>query len=845
MIGHYESRLVKLISPINNEIFSLELNGDETELRELISTILNLPSYSIKGIRDCYGNYYTLSSAIKNPHLTSEFSSFYVIVIANNISLPHSKESSSRYKPQVGSSLLPLNAISPIRNGVSSNEGNSHSIMEQCMKLAFNLNKEKLIDDKNYDKLKRMIIEENEDIISLFTLYLKHGNDIKVLSSQVLSIIGGKNDGFNRDENISFTSVLDSIEEQFESKNDVNLLRKLLLCDNKQIISVMDQYESDGDQKKLVNSLNGVLDKYRARLSENPPFNSQTSILDLKVNESRNSFEHKKQEKGEKENKKVEKIEKKIHKIISSQSDIVRFDICELIKIEMNFLNADQKKTLFNDVLKVKEPSSVNEEAIGRLSRYYEKKLYKEFLSNLSQKEVEIYNALVEGNDYNLVDLMKEYENNKSLSDFQNKMKEYIEEVIKEQIKRFKKEENEDEEEAEAEDNDEEEENESNESSGSSSINQESDDEKNSEKSGESSEHIVTEEKKKLNENNIINLCAAESKEASRHSTERSVNKKLNDFIKVINSMSFSEENKKQILDMLTNKNEKMLKIFENFQKNKLSLKKKVLLDVIEGAKKEPSSSQSPTTSQGFKNKMDSIMSKGTINKNQYNFLIHRFNQKDEMLCSFWEVYCQYKDEEDFLDNIEIFIKKYQNLISKFTEENSKRSSVSQTPSAKSQSKKYSDSLSAYKANLSKIIKSKGRYNTKSKQKELIDLLIKENLIPPTSREILYTKIDNEEQVITSAFEVFSVTLNHIDFAETVNLSVKSPEDGEDKYISILEEILREGHFGEKDKAIVRRELNNKNEMLMSILESFDKDDIDDSIETLQAFIGKAKHLKG
>lgn len=844
MIGHYESRLVKLISPINNEIFSLELNGDEIELRELISTILNLPPHSIKGLRDCFGNYYTLSSAIKNPHLTSEFSSFYVIVVANNISLPHTKESSSRYKPQINSPLLPINGISPIRNGASSNETNSHSILEQCMKLAFKLNKSKLIDDKNYDKLKRMIIEENEEIISLFSLYLKHGNDMKALASQVLNIIGGKNDGFNRDENISFTSVLDSIEEQFESKSDVNLLRKLLLCDNKQIISVMDQYESDGDQKKLVNSLNGVLGKYRARLSENRPFNSQTSILDLKVNESPDSSDNKKQEKEkekeEKENKKIEKIEKKINKILSSQSDIVRFDICELIKIEIKFLNIDQKKTLFNDVIKVKESSSINEEVIGRLSRYYEKKLYKEFLSNLSQKEVEIYNALVEGNDYNLVDLLKEYENNKSLSDFQNKIKEYIEEVIKEQMKHYNKEENDDEED-EVEDDDEEEENDSNESNDSSSINQESDDEK---KSEESSEHIVTKNKKKLNENNIINLCAPESKEESRHSTERSVNKKLNDFIKVINSMAFSEENKKQILDMLSNKNEKMLKIFENYQKNKLSLKKKVLLDVIGDSKKETPSSQSPGTVRGFKTIMDKIMYQGIIKKNEYNFLMYRFNQKDEMLCSVWEVYCNGKDEEDFIDNIEIFIKKYQNLITKFAGENNSKQS-SQTPSVKSQAKKSSGSLSTYKANLSKIIKSKGKYNTKPKQKELIDLLIRKNLIPSTSKEILYSKIDNEEQVIISAFEVFSVTLNHIDFAETVNLSVKSPEEGDDKYSYILEVILKEGNFSEKDKEIVRKELSNNNEMLMSILESFDKDDIDDSIETLQTFIGKVKHLKG
>ena len=491
-------------------------------------------------------------------------------------------------------------------------------------------------------------------------------------------------------------------------------------------------------------------------------------------------------------------------------------------------------------MIKVKESSSINEEVIGRLSRYYEKKLYKEFLSNLSQKEVEIYNALVEGNDYNLVDLLKEYENNKSLSDFQNKIKEYIEEVIKEQMKHYNKEENDDEED-EVEDDDEEEENDSNESNDSSSINQESEDEK---KSEESSEHIVTKNKKKLNENNIINLCAPESKEESRHSTERSVNKKLNDFIKVINSMAFSEENKKQILDMLSNKNEKMLKIFENYQKNKLSLKKKVLLDVIGDSKKETPSSQSPGTAIGFKTIMDKIMYQGIIKKNEYNFLMYRFNQKDEMLCSVWEVYCNGKDEEDFIDNIEIFIKKYQNLITKFAGENNSKQS-SQTPSVKSQAKKSSGSLSTYKANLSKIIKSKGKYNTKPKQKELIDLLIRKNLIPSTSKEILYSKIDNEEQVIISAFEVFSVTLNHIDFAETVNLSVKSPEEGDDKYSYILEVILKEGNFSEKDKEIVRKELSNNNEMLMSILESFDKDDIDDSIETLQTFIGKVKHLKG
>ena len=38
----------------------------------------------LKRIRNLYGNYYTLSSVIKNTHLTSEYSLFYFIVLKDN-----------------------------------------------------------------------------------------------------------------------------------------------------------------------------------------------------------------------------------------------------------------------------------------------------------------------------------------------------------------------------------------------------------------------------------------------------------------------------------------------------------------------------------------------------------------------------------------------------------------------------------------------------------------------------------------------------------------------------------------------------------------------------------------
>ena len=133
------------------------------------------------------------------------------------------------------------------------------------------------------------------------------------------------------------------------------------------------------------------------------------------------------------------------------------------------------------------------------------------------------------------------------------------------------------------------------------------------------------------------------------------------------------------------------------------------------------------------------MKNKGLIDDKVYNFIISRYNDKDEMLCSFWEVYSDDNDEDDFIDNIEIFIKKYQNLIDKFTNEGS---------------------------------------------------------------------------------------------------------SGGDKLKKVLDQLLKEGNFDAKDKEIALREYEKQNAMLMSILESLDPDDVEDSIDTLRTLIKKMKHVK-
>ena len=57
--------------------------------------------------------------------------------------------------------------------------------------------------------------------------------------------------------------------------------------------------------------------------------------------------------------------------------------------------------------------------------------------------------------------------------------------------------------------------------------------------------------------------------------------RKLNEFMKVINGMAFEENDKSRILQLINEKNEEIMKIYQKFQKNKMSLTKKVLLNLL------------------------------------------------------------------------------------------------------------------------------------------------------------------------------------------------------------------------------------------------------------------------
>jgi hypothetical protein len=57
------------------------LNGKEEEMRELLGTILEINPKSIKGLRDSFNNYYTISSAVKSPLLNTDPYNYCTVII--------------------------------------------------------------------------------------------------------------------------------------------------------------------------------------------------------------------------------------------------------------------------------------------------------------------------------------------------------------------------------------------------------------------------------------------------------------------------------------------------------------------------------------------------------------------------------------------------------------------------------------------------------------------------------------------------------------------------------------------------------------------------------------------
>ena len=434
----YDNRIVKLISPINNEILKIDLSGDENELKDLIGSIINVTPSSIKGLKDNFGNYYTISSAIKSPFLKFNSNSLFLIVLNNNYhNLNYSPLNNDKFKKKSFFDTINNNYNDNIKKDLNiPNNKSSDNIMKNKtfvnnkynnikkqnstnlindinIQIASQLLKEKYIDQKMYNQLKQFILEENPEILTLFKLYNLHGKNLNKLSKQIKPVLDGILESSRKkqnDENLNllYNQILDSLENEIKSKNDIALLRRLLICDNQQIIKVMENYKNDNDKNILLDNLKIILKKFRGRFSV--PNNNQITSNDPKLN-------------------KIIKIEKKILKCFSNE-ETFKIDCIYLFKYDMSRLNNQQKLDLFNHVFKIKNSEMITQNSKSCIKEYYQNYVLTILFPDFTTKQTNIYNDLVNSDDENMINFFRELIENNDIKNFTENVLNYIHKII-------------------------------------------------------------------------------------------------------------------------------------------------------------------------------------------------------------------------------------------------------------------------------------------------------------------------------------------------------------------------------------------------------------------------------
>ena len=180
----YMNRIIKLISPITCQTFKIELNGEEEEMRELLGTILEINPKSIKGLRDSFNNYYTISSAVKNPLLNTDPYNYYTVVIKGN-----GQNNNMKYIKYPSLNLASRDQMSNSQINYEKNfENKTMNFLEEddnyytqndmkyktkdFLDFSTELYKRNYIDKILKKRLKKLIKENNQEVISLIKPYI-------------------------------------------------------------------------------------------------------------------------------------------------------------------------------------------------------------------------------------------------------------------------------------------------------------------------------------------------------------------------------------------------------------------------------------------------------------------------------------------------------------------------------------------------------------------------------------------------------------------------------------------------------------------------------------------------
>ena len=847
-------RMIKLLLP-TNKFIKIQISGDENELKDLISTVINSTPSQIKGIKDSEGNYYTLSSAIRSSHLLQSNENIYYELILgkpiekknepqklislsvndknfkNKIILNTSPKVGNYYANYfIGGNNNQLNYNNQLnfhfrKRGLSFDE--IREISQQEIQLFSDYLVQflslKLINDDMLFKLNKMMRENNISLYREFNLF-KIGkinqekfirilytfyNDIKkekertknVLSSSEKNkkVIKGLTD--IEDENEYRDKIYEKMKEYFNGEN-LNIVRLTLKYENENIMKAIKKFKEDTNLINLIESFQKAIRRFKSKTTQNQKFFNTFSLLqnykpivkNMEIDFKRREERHHSSPQG-------------------------------TIETEINNHKKILEKKLNNENEKIKT---------SQFKKHSSKKINNSIQKNLNQYNKHLFNYIYNNNKNEYNSFLNIYNQKNKIENLNKELNDYCQQLIDKEIINYG--------------------------------------EKNniliSNSNIEILHNLISKNNLevmniflKLTKHNSINLFCQElisliqninySSNTIRNN-KKNENEIILDFFNNLDKINLRKKDKDILNTLLNSKNSKLMSIINEYQKNnniklyevkirnilkkntthgilsnlkiKDSPKKIFKNNLIPGyinkntsldketARLEPKFSnitiqliqENPTTS--FEK---ALFETNQFNDNEIFFLRKKFSEKNSKILNIYDSYQNQFDKNEFQESIKTFLKK------EYKENDNINVNKTQInfPLFLNEKKESRDKLNW-------IINTENK-NTLEKQKEIISLLYNELCIDKNTYDLINKKIDKEDKSLMSAFEVYAITKDHSEFIETLKLIADLVED----YKGIFYHLINISSFNlnQKDRLISLYKDKNKN--IFNILKNFENDE--------------------
>ena len=831
----YQNKLVRIISPFSGEQFKIELGGKEEEFRELLATLLNIDSSYIKGLKDSYGNYYTLSSALNDLFILSNENNIFSLVL--NIS---NKNNPNKFK-QCHQSFE--------RNMLYNVNNNYHNRTEYNEIYIGHTNKTLMKSKSNY-RYTTLIKELIPAIQRNFKKDDNCGNK---------SFYGDK---LSLNKHPKFEKILENIKKKLE-KEKYNVLKELLKMENITIINCFKAYEKSNDKKELIKNLNSLYKKYQKKVEVTSSSSEDESSSPEKKSKrtKKSKYNKKHSEKSEsssdseissKHSKKNRHQKKKKESSSSSESKSDESNSKKRQSESSTGSNSSEEEELEESTENNKNIFPIKcsslEELIDNIKELLSNKLTRsclfindiDFLKKQESQKTEFLKETFDIN--NLVIKERNYEAIKNYYD--NIMKKIIEKDMTEDEKNIL-------------------------------------------------HRLIKKKNKSVNlrfrallRHNNYDCLSSDLKECikdylkRKKGSEHKVKIKGDESISINSSSNTSNENDNNEIGeniigmddssksirknerMAKNKNKKRMSTMNNIEANKEeeeSISQFKLLEMKDASKADTNTKKSERLSKSRKssskvaNEKDEDMVENNfipiikklkedgdlnITDDEVNILINEYHAKTKILLSIIEEYQQINVKEEFIDGIKTFLKSLYDkkaytkgepvTLIEYNDNKEEKKDNMENKNIKEEELPYEKEV---------IDKLKGLKFNKKGNKKILNILLKNNVFTKEQMRIIEDDLEQNNNFITGAFELVYITHNVKDLVENLNIRLQLSQIEKENQIKTNLEIIMKS-FNEDEQNKVRELYEAKDSNLMNILES-EMNDIKKAKSSILNFLEK------